>query len=125
MVRSLCLRVRKGQLSSMENQRTKNRRTRGQKSEVRGQRSEVRGQRSEVRGQRSEGRGQRSEVRGQRSFGFVPVDFDVFCGAADGDDVGFAVAVEVAGDEVFDGDAAGIEDLAGPFQAPRGREVVR
>ena len=78
----------------------------------------------EPKNQEPEVRSQRSEVRSQKSFGLVPVDFDVVGGAADGDEVGFAVVVEVAGDEVFDGDGAGIEDLAGPFLAGRVLRVV-
>src|SRR5690242_6021401 len=41
----------------------------------------------------------------RRLLGFVPVDFDVLGGAAGGDQVGFAVVVEVGDGEVFAGHA--------------------
>src|SRR3954469_2903290 len=48
---------------------------------------------------------------------FVPVDFDVFGGAAGGDQVGFAVVVEVGDREVFAGHAFVVDHLLGPVFA--------
>src|SRR5687768_8562689 len=50
-------------------------------------------------------------------FRFVPVDFDVFGGAAGGDQVGFIVAVQVAGGDVFAGHGFVVDHLLGPVFA--------
>ena len=55
---------------------------------------------------------------------FVPVDANVVRGPADGDDGDLAVAVEIDGGEVLDGDAAVVDDLALPFRAAFVRGLV-
>src|SRR5689334_2187790 len=51
------------------------------------------------------------------SFAFVPINLHVLRRPADGDDVASAVAVEIATGQVFDGYAAGIDELPRPLRA--------
>src|SRR5689334_6511595 len=53
------------------------------------------------------------------SFSFIPVNLDVLRAAADADDVGFAVAVEVGANHIFGAEAFVIKHLLFPLRPGR------
>src|SRR5437867_1837649 len=54
----------------------------------------------------------------------IPINTHVLCLAANGDDIDAAVAVQVRGCQIFDGDATGIDELARPLGAALIQDLV-
>ena len=72
--------------------------------------------------QRSGPRG-RFRTEGRSLSAQVPINFDVMAGPPTRDDLGSAVSVEVAGDEILDSHASVIEDV--PLETERTRSRLR